>query len=99
MTDNTQEIEELYDNWFYSLAHEEPDGTYTLTVHEVHDGEAYSKLEELITSYTKQRELALLERLESLSITVLPETYPTGSRVSIDAIPLSATQKEKEKLR
>lgn len=64
MTDNTQELEELYDNWFYSLAGEEPDGTYTLTVHEVHDGGAYSKLEELITAYTNKQVGALLDRLE-----------------------------------
>lgn len=51
---------------------------------------------QLITSYTKQRELALLERLEKQWGETVD--YSLGKRIYIKFVPLSAIQKEKEKL-
>lgn len=46
-----EQIEQLYDEWFYKFATEEPDGTYTLVIHEVNDGDAYTKFEQLILDF------------------------------------------------
>jgi hypothetical protein len=94
MTDNTQELEELYDNWFYSLAGEEPDGTYTLTVHEVHDGGAYSKLEELITAYTNKQIEEILDRLETQALEL-----PLSNGREMYLVDVSAIEAERNKLK
>lgn len=56
---------------------------------------------ESVTSYTKQRELALLDRLESKAINTMRRGYlDNGNEYSehFSAVPLLAIQKEKERI-
>lgn len=50
-----------------------------------------------IDQYTQSKLKAFAGEVERQSITVLPETYPTGSRTSIDAVPVESLKAIKEK--
>lgn len=63
MTDDElqEQVERLYDTWFFNYAQAEPDETHTLVLHEVHDDGAGDDLKEqlmqLIQVRDEQREI------------------------------------------
>ena len=82
-TPNTkQELREKYDDFIKTLRVDTPDGWERKE--NIDFDEAYQLLSDTMNN--------VLDGLWSQSITVLPETYPTGQRTSIDAVPLSVIE-------
>lgn len=65
-------LEQEIDDWFYKYATEEPDGTHTLVMHEVHDNGARDDLEALI-------EAEVVSELEKLKEEQHLETENNGT--------------------
>ena len=52
---------------------------------------------QIVTALINSEVSAVLDELEKEWITVIPETYPTGSRKSMEAVPLSAITNLRER--
>ena len=62
--------------------------------YELHTPTLTNEINDLINQALREQ----LEEIEKQTVTVLPETYPTGERKSIEATPLSVIKQLKEKL-